>query len=236
MDDEPPPTDDETAALATRGVTKTYGDFRAVEEVTLTVEPGDLHCLVGPNGSGKTTLFRLLAGLTAPTAGTVVRPDGEMGIGFQRPSVYSAFTVAENLSVFGDMVDADPEWRRHLESELGLESITGRRAGALSGGEANKLDLALALLGEPAVVLLDEPLDDLDDVTREEVVSLLAAYRDDGGTVVVATHRLPAFEAVLDRLTVLREGVVAYDGSGTDLAREEQPDVVSEPYLELLED
>jgi len=222
--------------LAARGVTKAYDDLRAIEDVTLAVEAGTLHCLVGPNGSGKTTLFRLLAGLTGPTDGTVERTAEEMGVGFQRPSLYPSFTVAENLSVFGDLVGAEPAWRAHLASELGLDAIDGRRAGALSGGEANKLDLALALLGEPAVVLLDEPLDDLDDATRGEVVSLLADYRDDGATVVVATHRLPAFADALDRLTVLAAGTVAYDGTGARRDATTTPAELHQHYLQLLQE
>lgn len=215
---EGPEVEQPPAGPAVRGVTKTYGPVTAVDDVTLSVEPGEVHCLVGPNGSGKTTLFRILTGLTAPTAGSATAPAGAMGVGFQQPTFYRSFTVAENLDVFGDLVDADPEWREALVERLGLHRVRRRTAGDLSGGFANKLDLALAMLGEPTYLLLDEPLGDLDDLTRERVVDLLADYRDGGRTVVVATHRLDAFDAVVDRLTVLRRGTVVFDAAGERLA------------------
>jgi ATPase subunit of ABC transporter with duplicated ATPase domains len=127
--------------IAVDGVSKVYGELRAVDDVSLTVEPGCLHCLVGPNGSGKTTLFRLLAGLTNPTEGRVDRPADGMGVGFQQPTFYREFTVAENLDVFADLVDADPEWRATLEDRFDVDRIRHRESGALSGGQANKVDL-----------------------------------------------------------------------------------------------
>jgi ABC-2 type transport system ATP-binding protein len=205
-------TDDTTPApIELRGVRKRYGTLVAVDGVDLTVEPGTLHCLVGPNGSGKTTVLRMLLGLTAPSAGEVTVPDVPLGTAFQRPSHYEDLTVAENLAVFGALTGSDPEWTETVLDRLGLDVVSDRIAGDLSGGYSRKLDLALALCKEPAYLLLDEPLGDLDDVTKRRLVAFLAEYRDAGHGVVVSTHNLEQFADHVDRLTLVHEGRVLYD-------------------------
>jgi len=203
--------------LELAGVVRRFGGVTALDGVDLAVEGGHLHCLAGSNGSGKTTLLEVALGLTRPDEGAVtVR--GDAGASFQRPSFYADLTVAENLSVFGAVAGADPEWRSTLTGRLGLDAVAGRPAGDLSDGYARRLDLALALVGGPDLVLVDEPLADLDDVAVERVLDLLAAYPDpDDGAVVVATHRLDRFADVCDRLTVLDRGRVLFDGDPAEL-------------------
>ncbi|MFC7226887.1 ABC transporter ATP-binding protein [Salinirubellus salinus] len=204
--------DDATPApIELRAVRKRYGRLVAVDGVDLTVEPGTFHCLVGPNGSGKTTLLRMLLGLTEPSAGEVSVPDVSLGTAFQRPSHYEDLTVAENLEVFGALSGADPDWSDAVLERLGLDVVSGRIAGDLSGGYSRKLDLALALCKEPAYLLLDEPLGDLDDVTKRRLVEFLGEYRDAGHGVVVSTHNLEQFADHVDRLTLVHEGRVLYD-------------------------
>jgi ABC-2 type transport system ATP-binding protein len=111
----------------------------------------------------------------------------------------------------------DEDWRARLVETLRLSRVLHRRVGDLSGGFRQKLDLALAMLARPPVVFLDEPLGDLDDVSRANLLDLLAAYRDDGNAVVVSTHHVDAFADVLDRLTVLRDGTVLLDEDRTDV-------------------
>ncbi|MFB6136655.1 MAG: ATP-binding cassette domain-containing protein [Halobacteriaceae archaeon] len=200
------------------GVTKRYGPVTALDDVTVQFGPGAVHCLAGPNGSGKTTVLRLAAGLTRATSGTVSAPDAP-GYAFQRPSLYPDLTVAENLDVFSELVGADPEWRAHLAERLRLRPARRRVAADLSDGYAKKLDLALALLKEPRVLLLDEPLADLDDLTVSRLVDLLAEYRDDRRTVVVSSHRLGRLEGLLDRLVVVRDGWVRLDRATAGLDR-----------------
>lgn len=194
-------------------VSKSYGDVVALDGVDLTFEPGTVHALAGPNGSGKTTALRLLAGLTRPSAGTVERPDAP-GYAFQRPNVYPGLTVAENLDVFAAMVDADAAWRAELVERLRLAPARGRVTDDLSDGYRKKLDLALALLKEPDVLLLDEPLADLDDLTVTHFLELLADYRSNERTVVVSSHRLERLSPLLDRLTVAFDGEVVANLSG----------------------
>lgn len=206
------------------GVTKRYGSVTAVADLTLAVE-GGLHCLLGPNGSGKSTLLRLAAGLTRPTAGRVEAP-AELGVGFQRPSFYPGLSVRENVRTFASLAGAtDGEWLRTVVDELRLDRALDRRAGGLSEGFARKLDLALAFLRRPSVVLLDEPLGALDDLSRERFLAFVGAYADgrldgdadaDGRTVLVATHRLSEFRAHADRVTVLHRGELVTDDLSPD--------------------
>lgn len=213
-------------------VTKAYDDVTALADVSVRFRPGEFHCLVGPNGSGKTTLLRLVLGLTRPTTGRVEVPaDARLGVAFQRPSHYEALTVAENLRVFGTLAGADADWVARVREELGLDAVASRVAGELSGGFARKLDVALALAGEPPFVLLDEPLADLDDVTERRLVDLLGRYCDAGGAVVVSTHRLRAFEPAVDHLTVMHRGRVLVDDRRSALEASDLHDFYVERVL-----
>ncbi|WP_232685818.1 ATP-binding cassette domain-containing protein [Halobacterium zhouii] len=193
--------------IAITDLTKTYGDTTALGGVSLEYGAG-LHCLAGPNGSGKTTLLRAIAGLTRPTAGRVETPDS-LGYAFQRPNVYPDLTVRENLDVFQSLTDADDEWRDSLVERLRLAPERDRAANALSGGFRKKLDLALALLKRPEVLLLDEPLADLDPATRRRLVAVATEYADGERCVLVSTHNLEAFSEQYDSLTVLVDGYVS---------------------------
>ncbi|QPV63685.1 ABC transporter ATP-binding protein [Halosimplex litoreum] len=193
------------------GVVRRYDGVTALAGVDLRIDSGDLHALVGPNGSGKSTLLALVLGLDRPTAGTITRPDGRIGCGFQTPSVYPDLTVDENLHVFAAMGDTDDDWLAEVRSGLELDEVRSRVAADLSGGYQRLLDVALAFVRRPGFVLLDEPLDELDDAARERVVGFVADYCEGDRTVVVSTHHLDAFGPSLDRLTVLADGVVRYD-------------------------
>ena len=216
------------------GVTKRYGDVVAVEDVSLALAPGQYHCLIGPNGSGKTTLMRLLLGLTRPSSGRVERGDATIGCGFQTPNFYPSLTVRENVDVFEHMAGSpDPEWREELLAELRLERALDRRAGDLSGGFARKLDLTLALLDRPDLLVLDEPLGALDDVSTERALAFLERYADAGHSVLVSTHHVGRFEGVLDRVTVMHRGEIALDAdpAGLDLSGH---DSLQDYYVDLV--
>jgi ABC-2 type transport system ATP-binding protein len=226
-------TDADTSAATAGSPAQSAGtateDVVALDGVSLAIEHGEFRGLLGPNGSGKTTLFRLIAGLERPTSGTVSRPDASVGYSFQRPCFFEDLTVRENLRVFHRLLDDPPDWSwtEELIGGLRLDPADHRVAGDLSAGFATKLDLALALLGRPSVLLLDEPFADVDDYSRRRIRSFLADYRTDDRTIVVSTHNVEAFAPVLDRVTILLDGTLRYDG-------EPAADALGQ-YRELLE-
>jgi len=193
---------------------RTDGAVVALDGVSLTLERGEFHGLLGPNGSGKTTLFRLIAGLERPTAGTISRPDATVGYSFQRPCFFDDLTVRENLRVFRSLQDDPPawDWVESLIDGLRLDPAAHRVAGTLSGGFSTKLDLALGLLSRPDVLLLDEPLTDVDDYSRRRIRGFLADYQREDRTILVSTHNVEDFVPVLDRVTVILDGTVRFDG------------------------
>jgi ABC-2 type transport system ATP-binding protein len=226
------------AVLSFDGVEKRYGGTVALDGVSLTVDAGSLHCLVGPNGSGKSTLLRVALALTRPSAGTVERAGASVGPAFQEPTFYPDLTVAENLDAFGRLTGADPgPWFDGVLERLRLDRERDRLAGDLSGGFAKKLDVALALQKEPALLVLDEPMADVDDVSRAELVALLAEYVTDDRAALVSTHRLDEFGPVLDRLTVMESGRVVVDERADALAETPlDPDALQRSYVDLVAD
>ena len=218
------------AAIEFDGVRKCYRDVIALDGVNLAVETGRCHCLLGPNGSGKTTLLNLLLGVTRASEGRIDRPDSTIGCSFQQPTFYPDLTVGENLDVFASMTPPpSTEWRTELVEVLRLEQVAGRTAGDLSGGWQKKLDLALAFLKRPTIAVLDEPLDDLDDLSKRRLRAFLADYPDADHGLLIATHHVEGFEDIIDRLTVLDRGQVAYDGPIADGG------AAQERYLDLID-
>jgi ABC-2 type transport system ATP-binding protein len=204
--------------IALEGVRREYGSVVAVDGVDLRIGGGQFHCLLGPNGSGKSTLFRLILGLTQPTDGSIEVADVTVGCGFQQPNFYPELTARENITVFANLVGAtDWGWNQSVVEELRLQRALDREAAALSGGFARKLDLALALIKKPDVLLLDEPLGALDDVSMGRLLEFLGEYAAAGNTVVVSTHHASSFEPYLDRVTVMHRGSVAFDATLADL-------------------
>lgn len=208
-----------TDPIEVTGVTKTYDEVVALDDVSVTLEPGTYHCLLGPNGSGKSTLMRIILGLTQPDAGDVDLPSvAAIGCGFQEPKFYPDLSVWENIDVFASMIEeSDDEWNETVVEELRLTAALGKRASNLSGGYARKLDLTLALMKQPDYLLLDEPLAALDDISKSQLLDFLEQYTERGNTVVVSTHYVRAFEEYLDRVTLMFDGEVLFDEELSDL-------------------
>src|SRR3954453_3985827 len=195
---------------------KRYGDRLAVADVSFSVEPGEVFCLLGPNGAGKSTTTEILEGYRARPAGdvSVLGHDpgkGEralreqLGIVLQETGVPAELSVAELLVMYGR-----PYPRRRPADELielvGLEDQHDARAGALSGGQRRRLDLGLALVGDPELLFLDEPTTGFDPSARREAWAAVRSLCSLGKTVVLTTHFMDEAQALADRIAVLRAG------------------------------
>jgi ABC-2 type transport system ATP-binding protein len=200
-------------------VTRRYGDLVAVDDVTLDLDPGVLVGLLGPNGAGKTTLLSLLQGLRRPTSGTVslfggspldARRRAELGTTPQETALPETLRVGEVIDyVGGHFADRVPT--AQIAEEFGVTELLRRQCGSLSGGQKRRLAVALAFVGRPRLVLLDEPTTGLDVDARRTLWSAIRRQHDAGATVVVTSHYLEEIEALAQRVIVVGEGRVLAD-------------------------
>ncbi|MEV5339731.1 ABC transporter ATP-binding protein [Streptomyces sp. NPDC052676] len=205
-------------------LTRVYGGgFEAVRGITFDVARGEVFALLGTNGAGKTSTVELLEGLAPPSAGRVrvlghdpygerdaVRP--RTGVMLQEGGFPAELTVAETVRMWAGCTSGARPVGEALET-VGLGKRAGVRVKQLSGGERRRLDLALALLGDPEVLFLDEPTTGLDAEGRRETWDLVRALRDGGTTVLLTTHYLEEAEELADRLAILHEGRIAARGT-----------------------
>jgi ABC-type multidrug transport system ATPase subunit len=199
-----------TAALTATGITKSYGRRQALDGVDLEARSGEAVAIVGENGAGKSTLLRICAGLLTPDAGQV-RRTGRIGYCPQRPGLVDLLTADEHLVLFGGALGlrrrAALETGRAILGSLGFAARDGTLARALSGGSRQKVNLALALLGDPQVLLLDEPYQGFDLGSYVDFWQHVDDWRIEGRAVVIVTHLLAQLERV-DRVVELRVPVV----------------------------
>jgi ABC-2 type transport system ATP-binding protein len=199
--------------LRARGVARHFGSPVALEPTDLDVHAAEALALIGPNGAGKSTLLALLAGALEPSAGTIERVhDIRVGWVPQRPAFYDRLTARENLELFGRL-EREPDHATVAEELLARFEIPGDRpAHTLSVGNRQRLNVALALLGTPRVLLLDEPTAALDPGQRRRLWETVTALRDEGGSVVFATQNLEELELYADRVAVLQRGQLTFVG------------------------
>jgi urea transport system ATP-binding protein len=228
-----------TAVLWLDGVTVSFDGFRALDHLTLVLEPGELRCIIGPNGAGKTTMMDVITGKTRPTEGEVMfsrdRVDltrkseeaiAALGIGrkFQRPTVFEELTVRENLELAGSARRGvahtlfrrlGPDRRAAVDRALetiGLTERRGERAGLLSHGQKQWLELGMLLVQDPQVLLVDEPVAGMTHQEIDRTAELLASLAGER-TVVVVEHDMEFVRRIARTVTVLHEGRVLAEGS-----------------------
>jgi ABC-2 type transport system ATP-binding protein len=222
--------------MEARGLVKRYGDREALRGVDLSAGAGELVAIIGPNGAGKTTLLSILAGIARPDGGEVKVPRGEVGWVPQQAALYRRLTVEENLLLFARLEKhADPQRSTDEMLELtGLGERRGEIVARLSGGNQQRINIAIGLLARPSVLLLDEPSVGLDPRQRArlwEFVVALAAER--GTTVVFSTHDIQEAERYGRRLFVLADGEALFDGSAEELraaVRQEAPEAAEQDF------
>jgi ABC-2 type transport system ATP-binding protein len=213
---------DAPEALRATALSKVYGARRALQDVSFSAAPGELLAIIGPNGAGKTTLLQILAGALAPTAGSVSLDRRDAGWVPQQPAIYSKLSVRENLRLFARL-EGIRDVARTVDGMLeqaGLGDRAGDPVGTLSGGNQQRVNIAVGLLGDPAVLLLDEPSASLDPRQRERLWEFVSALASDGGTTVVySTHNVAEAERYADRLLVLADGELLFAGTPNELER-----------------
>ncbi len=230
--------------LHAEGLVRRYGDRTVLHGVDVHADAGRTVAILGPNGAGKTTLLSLLAGLQEPDAGSVGRPPGEVGWIPQHPAVYRRLTVRENLELFARLDGAEPGGSRdraartarvdRMLDEAGLRDRADDRVGTLSGGGQQRVNIAVGLLADPPVVLLDEPSSSLDPRQRERMWRFLTGLAAQGRAVVFSTHDVAEAERYADTILVLVEGRIAYAGAPDALAATADGDLLR-AFVDLVE-
>jgi ABC-2 type transport system ATP-binding protein len=226
------------------GLRVVRGGNEVLRELTFTVRPGEVTGLLGPSGCGKTTLMRAIVGVQRITAGSVTVFGERAGsaalrsrIGYvtQAPSVYDDLTVEENLHFFASVLGVGPERVEACLQVVDLDSARSQVAAQLSGGQRSRASLAVALLGEPELIVLDEPTVGLDPVLRRDLWQTFHRLADDGATVFVSSHVMD--EATrCDRLMLMREGRIIADDTPAGLLEKTGADDIETAFLDLVEE
>lgn len=227
-----------------RGLTKHFDDFVAVDDVTLSVGPGEILALLGPNGAGKTTTVRMLAAILAPTAGdavisghSVVGAPREVrrcvGLLTEHPGLYLRMRGDNYLDFFGRMMGLPAGERQERASalldQLGMLEAAERRMGTYSKGMRQKMALARAMLHDPAVLLLDEPTSALDPHSAKLVRDAIIGLRHHQRAIVICTHNLAVAEALADRIAIIQRGRIVAEGALAELRQR----LLGPPLMEL---
>jgi len=220
----PPPA---SAVLRVNGLRKCYGDTVAVDDLSLEVHRGEIFAFLGPNGAGKTTTVEILEGYRSRDGGEVDvlgcdprEPTrawrARIGVVLQTCAVQPELTVAELLRLYGSYYPAPLSVGETLEL-VGLSAERDRRAGTLSGGQQRRLDVGLALVGDPELLFLDEPTTGFDPAARHHTWEVIGGLRDLGKTVFLTTHYMDEAQALADRVAVIARGRIVAEGTPDDL-------------------
>jgi ABC-2 type transport system ATP-binding protein len=227
-----------------RELTKAYGDHTAVDRLTFTAPAGRVTGFLGPNGAGKTTTFRCLLGLARPTAGAALidgrayhelaAPRRSVGAVLESAGFHPARSGRDHLRIVARAAGLDPAGIEPALETVGLAGAADRRVGRWSLGMRQRLGIATALLGDPAVLVLDEPANGLDPEGVRWVRQILRTWADEGRTVMVSSHQLAEIGQVIDRVVILREGRLVAETDTADLPAAATPgEALEELFLSL---
>ena len=231
------------AAIEVSDLHVVRGGVRAVDGVSLTVPSGQVTGLLGPSGCGKTSLMRSVVGVQIVESGTVTvagLPAGDpalrhrIGYVTQAPSVYDDLTVQENLRFFARVLDLDHDEVDRCIAAVDLDDHRDRVAARLSGGQRSRVSLAVALLGSPDLLVLDEPTVGLDPVLRRDLWGLFHSLADQGAAVLVSSHVMDEAERC-DRLLLMREGRILVDDTPDAILERTSASNIEHAFLSLVE-
>jgi ABC-2 type transport system ATP-binding protein len=215
------------SAIAVRDLRKSYGAYEALRGVSFEIEEGEVFGLLGPNGAGKTTTIEILEGYRTRDGGEVdvLGSDPEraasafrerIGVVLQQSQLWPNLTVAETHRMFAGYYE-HPRNVDEVIALVGLAEKRDARVKTLSGGQKRRLDLGVALVGDPDLVFLDEPTTGFDPAARRAAWDMIRSLRSLGKTILLTTHYLDEAEQLADRLAVLREGVIIQEGTPAEL-------------------
>ena len=236
--------------IEAKGLVKQFGDFRAVDDVSFTLQSGEIFGLLGPNGAGKTTTLRMLSGLLKPTDGSAE----VMGVSVQKDprsalrqlgfltgdmDLYRRLKPAEVLTFFGELYDVDRKILKNRVEELinlfGIDDFADRQCEKLSTGQKQKVSIARTLVHDPAVIVLDEPTTGLDIMAAEFILNFMhKAAKEDNKTVLFSTHNLAEVERLCDRIGIINRGKLDYLGDQSSLLAETSSTTLHDGFFNLV--
>ncbi|KHF46008.1 ABC transporter ATP-binding protein [Saccharomonospora viridis] len=230
---------DGSGRIAVQNLTKQFGAVTAVQNLSFTVEPGSVTGFLGPNGAGKTTTLRMLLGLVTPTAGTATingrrhhelgNPARVVGSVLDNGSFHPKRTARNHLRVYAAAIGVPDQRVDELLGLVGLAPAADRKTGGFSLGMRQRLALATALLGDPQVLVLDEPANGLDPEGIAWLRNFLRSFAAQGRTVLVSSHLLSEVEQTIDQVVIVSAGMTRYYGSLENLRKSQQSRVLVQP-------
>ncbi len=229
------PFDPDAGVIQVSGLTKRFGTVRAVDDLSFMVRPGRVTGFLGPNGAGKTTTLRLLLGLARPDSGTATiggipysarpRPAAHVGAALEASSFHPGRSARDHLRVLAPQVAVGDQRCDEVLAQVGLEGAADRRAGGFSLGMRQRLALAATLLGDPQVLLLDEPANGLDPEGIQWLRHFLRFLASQGRTVLISSHVLSEVEQTVDDVVIIARGRLVHESSLQDLEALARPAV-----------
>lgn len=206
--------------LQTTELCKSFKNQKAVKKVSLNIEKGKIYGLLGPNGAGKSTTLKMITGILKPTAGEIYfngKPWSrdvlsEIGALIENPPIYENLSARENLKVRSLLLNTDEKRIDKVLQTVSLTNTGKKKAGQFSLGMKQRLGIAMALLGEPKLLILDEPANGLDPIGIEELRELIRSFPTQGITVILSSHILSEVQLTADYIGIISDGILGYEG------------------------
>lgn len=206
--------------IQTDNLSKEYKGFKAVDKVSLNIEEGKVYALLGPNGAGKSTLLKLITQIIRPSSGQILYKDhpikqkdlSEIGSIIENPAIYPNLTAYENLEILTTLLNINKDKINEVLNTVSLTNTGNKLTREFSLGMKQRLGIAMALINNPKLLILDEPTNGLDPLGIAELRELIKSFTDDGMTVIISSHILSEVDQVADKVGIIVNGRLAYEG------------------------